>query len=103
VLTVQPSFEDCFMLFMGMNSASVSSICRRYKFMYTKCNWKVRKNFGHEFHIPKQEKISIWTCIPKHLVSELKLNEYCTCMMVLRHILAVLCEMFSVTPIITDG
>jgi hypothetical protein len=26
-----------------------------------------------------------------------------TCVMVLRHILAVLCEMFSVTPIMADG
>jgi hypothetical protein len=30
-------------------------------------------------------------------------KECCTCLMVLRHILAVLCEMFSVKPIMTDG
>jgi hypothetical protein len=30
-------------------------------------------------------------------------HEYDTCMMVIRHILAVLCEMFSVTPIMTEG
>jgi hypothetical protein len=26
---------------------------------YTGCNWKVQMNFGYEFHIPKQEKVSI--------------------------------------------
>jgi hypothetical protein len=30
-------------------------------------------------------------------------HECGTCMMVLRHILAVLCEMFSVTPVMTNG
>jgi hypothetical protein len=23
---------------------------------YTDCNWKARKNFGHQFHVPKQER-----------------------------------------------
>jgi hypothetical protein len=30
-------------------------------------------------------------------------HEWGICMMVLRHILAALCEMFSVTPIMTGG
>jgi hypothetical protein len=30
-------------------------------------------------------------------------HECGTCVMVLRHILAVLCEMLSITPIMTDG
>jgi hypothetical protein len=34
-------------------------------------------NFGHEFHIPKQEKISISTCVRKHLICELQLKEHC--------------------------
>jgi hypothetical protein len=42
---------------------------------YTGCKWKMRENFGHEFHIPKQEKISISRCVRKHLMSELYLEE----------------------------
>jgi hypothetical protein len=30
-------------------------------------------------------------------------HKYGTCMMVLWHVLAMLCEMFSITPIMTDG
>jgi hypothetical protein len=122
---------------------------------YTWCNWKVRTNFGHEFHIQKQDKmftttyvsyswnntvytpaqfsINVWAGIagdfsvgPHVLPHRLTGNHYrdfsfmiwqsywklyhcqseheCgTCMMVLRHILAALCEMFSVTIIMTDG
>jgi hypothetical protein len=39
-------------------------------------------------------------CDQKHLICELELKE---CLMVLRHILAVLCKTFSITPIMTDG
>jgi hypothetical protein len=39
-------------------------------------------------------KMSISTRVRKHLIRELHLKE---CMMVLRHILAMLCEMFSIT------
>jgi hypothetical protein len=35
---------------------------------YTGCNWKVRTNFGHEIHIPKQEKLSISTYVRKDLM-----------------------------------
>jgi hypothetical protein len=34
---------------------------------YTECNWKLRTNFGHEFHIPKQEKNCILICARKRL------------------------------------
>jgi hypothetical protein len=56
---------------------------------YIECNCKVGTNFGQHFHTPKQERMSTSTCIRKHLICELQLKEYCTCMMVLRHILAV--------------
>jgi hypothetical protein len=42
----------------------------------------------------KQEKILISTCGRKHLICELWLKE---CMMALRHIVAELCEMFSIS------
>jgi hypothetical protein len=47
--------------------------------------------------------MSTSTCVRKHLICELQTKEYCTCMMVLWHILVVLCEMFSVTPVMKDG
>jgi hypothetical protein len=53
----------------------------------------MRTNFGQEFYIPNQT-ISISTYVQKHLICELQLKEY---MKVLWHILAVLCEMFSIT------
>jgi hypothetical protein len=59
-----------------------------------------RRNFGHEFRIPKQGTMPVSTCVRKHLISELQLKG---CMMLLRHILAALCEMFSVTPVMTNG
>jgi hypothetical protein len=37
----------------------------------TECNWKVRTNFGQEFHIPKQYKISVTTRVQKYLICEL--------------------------------
>jgi hypothetical protein len=55
------------------------------------------------YRTSKEEKIYITTCVRKHLISELWLKEYCTCMTVFQHILAMLCEMFSITPVITDG
>jgi hypothetical protein len=125
---------------------------------YTTCNWKVKANFRHKLHLPKQEKMSISTCVRKCLICELQLKEYredtgsssalicgqgllesvcwalmfghiglhkissyticlsywkmyhwqseheCgTCMMVLRHLFVVLCEMSSITSIMTDG
>jgi hypothetical protein len=36
---------------------------------YTGCNWKVQTNFGHKIHIPKQENISIYTCLETFNVS----------------------------------
>jgi hypothetical protein len=39
------------------------------------CNWSVRTNFGHEFHMPEQEKMSISTCARKHVICELPLKE----------------------------
>jgi hypothetical protein len=39
-------------------------------------NWKVRTKFGYEYHIPKQERISISTCSRKQLISELELKGY---------------------------
>jgi hypothetical protein len=60
----------------------------------TGSNWKVLANSGHEFPIQKQEKLSITTCVRKYFICELWLKEYWKCMMVLRHILAVMCEMF---------
>jgi hypothetical protein len=45
-------------------------------YIYAGSNWKLRTHFGHEFHIPKQEKISISTCVRKHLISEFWLKEY---------------------------
>jgi hypothetical protein len=42
----------------------------------TRCNRKVQTNFGHEFHIPKQEKMFISACVWKHLICELSLKEY---------------------------
>jgi hypothetical protein len=30
---------------------------------FSECNWNFRTNFGHEFHIPKQEKMSISACV----------------------------------------
>jgi hypothetical protein len=38
---------------------------------YTGCKCKVRTNFGHVLHIPKQETMSISTCARKHLTCEL--------------------------------
>jgi hypothetical protein len=103
----------CWKLLWGANSngTNYSIFICRFRFsmdatltrLYTGCNWKVRTNFGHEFHIPEQEKMSTTTCVRKYLICDLSLKEYCTCMMVLRHILAVLCELSSITPIITDG
>jgi hypothetical protein len=43
---------------------------------YKGCNWKVQTNFEHEFQIPKQEKMSISTCVQKHLTCELLPKEY---------------------------
>jgi hypothetical protein len=37
----------------------------------------VQTNFGHEFQIPKQEKMSTSTCVWKHLICELQLKECC--------------------------
>jgi hypothetical protein len=65
--------------------------------VHTGCDWKLRKIFKHKFHIAKQGKMSTPTCVPKYLICEFSLKECDTCMMVFRHILAVLCEMFSVT------
>jgi hypothetical protein len=41
-----------------------------YTFKHTqrRCNWRVQTNFGHKFHIPKQEKMSILTCVQEHLI-----------------------------------
>jgi hypothetical protein len=36
----------------------------------------VRTNFGHQFHTPKQEQVSISTCVRKILICELVLKEY---------------------------
>jgi hypothetical protein len=38
---------------------------------YTGCNWELRTYFGHGFHIPKQEKMSILTCVRKHIICKL--------------------------------
>jgi hypothetical protein len=46
-------------------------------FKYSRCGWKLLTIFGHEFHIRKREKLSISTYVPKYLVSELQLAEYC--------------------------
>jgi hypothetical protein len=35
---------------------------------YTECNTKVWTNLGYEFHIPKQEKMSMSTCAKKHFI-----------------------------------
>jgi hypothetical protein len=35
-------------------------------FIYTESNWKLRTNFGHEFHKPEQEEVSINNYIPKY-------------------------------------
>jgi hypothetical protein len=61
----------------------------------------MQTGFGHEYHILKQEKMSI-LCVWKHLICELYMKELCACMMVLRHILAVVWEMISTIPIMTD-
>jgi hypothetical protein len=91
---------------------------------YIVCNWKLQNNFGHRFHIPKREKMSISTCVQKRLIGELQLTEYChdvfnccywkmylwqsrhycsTCMMGLLHVLAMLCKIFWITPNKTNG
>jgi hypothetical protein len=44
---------------------------------HAECNWEVKTNFGDKFHILKQEKMSISTCVWKHLICELSLKEYC--------------------------
>lgn len=46
--------------FFTVSSKSTSLI-------YADCIWKVRINFGRDFHVPKREKVSISTCDPKHL------------------------------------
>jgi hypothetical protein len=38
---------------------------------YMEYTWKVYTDFGHKFHVPKQEKMSILTCVQKHLICEL--------------------------------
>jgi hypothetical protein len=63
----------------------------------------MRTTFGHEFHKPKQENMSASAYLWKYLICELQQKEYHACMMVLRHMLAVLCEMFSVTAVMTEG
>jgi hypothetical protein len=75
----------------------------KYKYIYIGCNWKLWTNFRHHFHISKPEKMCISTCVRKNYSCKLQVKEYCTCMMVLQHILAVLCEMFSIEPILTNG
>jgi hypothetical protein len=40
----------------------------------------MRINFGQESHLRKQEKMFI-SCVRKHLICEIQLKEYCTCMM----------------------
>jgi hypothetical protein len=60
--------------------------------LYIGYNWKVQTKYGHEFHTPKQKKISGTICVRKHLIFELQPKECCTCMMVLRHVVALLCE-----------
>jgi hypothetical protein len=48
------------------------------KSKYIGCNWKVRKQFGHEFHIQNNEgKISTSACVQKHLICVLYLKGYC--------------------------
>jgi hypothetical protein len=51
---------------------------------------KTRKNFHIDMYV-------------ENLFCELRLKEYYTCMMVLWHVLAMLCKMFSVTPITIIG
>jgi hypothetical protein len=45
-------------------------------YLHTGRNWKVRINFGHEFHIQKHEKKSVSTNIRKYLICELYLSAY---------------------------
>jgi hypothetical protein len=54
----------------------------------------MRTSFGHEFHIPKQEK----TCLNQRVSGNIYMHDG-----VFRHILAMLCEMFSITPIMNNG
>jgi hypothetical protein len=56
------------------------------------------KFLGTSSTYQKQEEMTISPCVRKHFICELWLEE---CMLVPRHILAVLCEMFSITPAMT--
>jgi hypothetical protein len=47
--------------------------------IYTECNWNVWTDFGPEFHIPKQEEMSISTGVRKHLIWELHLKARTFC------------------------
>jgi hypothetical protein len=51
-------------------------------------------------HTKTRDNIGIDTCVRKYSIRELQPK---VCMLVLRYILAALCEMFSVTPIMADG
>jgi hypothetical protein len=62
--------------------------------IYTRRNCKIPTVSGREFHVPKQGTVCISTCVRTYSVCELWLKEHCTCMIVLRHIVAVLWEMF---------
>jgi hypothetical protein len=48
----------------------------RHYSISTGCNGNVWINFGHEFRIPEQVKMSVTPCVRKHSVYESELKEY---------------------------
>jgi hypothetical protein len=94
-ITYSPQFRPPSSLHIVTHEGDNQSQLQR-KYIY-RCNWKVRTNSGHECHIPKQEKISISTCVRKHLICELQLKEHCvdttsgSALMYGRGLLAIVC------------
>jgi hypothetical protein len=70
-------FSTYIIYTLGLNIRWLDCWCYIASKIYTECKWNVQTNSGHELQIPKQEKISMWTCVRKHLICELWLKEYC--------------------------
>lgn len=87
-----------------VRESSYAPSCLKNNFNFSQgedlCRQNVAERRGQTFgtrYTYEARKMSILTWVQTHLSCKLQLKEYCTYMMVLRHILALLCEMVSIS------